>query len=91
MITKRDFVDWMRRKGLSAATIKKYSEDTPNNLEVQTVLARLTGHANMYNCTSTEIQHAVSIVMDMDFDIIGHKMYSAGLKKFLIFLQELSM
>lgn len=79
----------MRQKGLSPATIKKYSEDTPNNFEVQNVLLRQTGSANMYNCTAIQIEHAIETVSNMEFDIVGHKMYSAGLKKYLSFLRSL--
>lgn len=81
--------DWMRRQGLSAATIKKYAEDTPNNLEVQKVLSRRTGSSNMFNCSNTSmLESIIREVEGMDFDIIGHKMYSAGLKKYLKFLRE---
>lgn len=83
-----DFASWMRNQGLSAATIKKYAEDTPNNLEVQNVLKNIAGTANMYNCTAAQIRRAIDVVSRMRFDEIGHKMYSAGLKKYLKYLEH---
>lgn len=88
MASYTTFASWMRNQGLSSATIKKYAEDTPNNLEVQRVLSRVAGTSNMYNCSRVQIERAISIVLDMDFDIIGHKMYSAGLKKYLKYLEQ---
>jgi len=88
MPSRLDFKAWMRSSGLSSATIQKYSEDTPNNLEVQNVLSRVAGTSNMYNCSASDIRNAIRIVLNMDFDIIGHKMYSAGLKKYLKYLEQ---
>lgn len=86
------FRDWMRLQGLSPATINKYAEDTPNNLEVQQVLLRLTGSPNMYNCTNPIVlQSAIREVESMYFNEVGHKMYSAGLKKYLKYLQQLNL
>lgn len=88
MASRQDFRDWMRKQGLSAATIQKYADDTPNNLEVQQVLSRIAGTANMYNCSASQIRTAIDQVLSMSFDIIGHKMYSAGLKKYLKYLEK---
>lgn len=79
----------MRNLGLSSATIKKYADDTPNNLEVQRVLSHYAGSANMYNCDDVILLLSIiRIVESMEFDIVGHKMYSAGLKKYLKFLKR---
>lgn len=88
MSSRLEFREWMRIQGLSTATIQKYSDDTANNLEVQRVLSRIAGSSNMYNCSSSQIRIAISQVMSMDFDIVGHKMYSAGLKKYLKYLER---
>lgn len=87
MANRLEYITWMRNQGLSSATIKKYADDTPNNLEVQRVLSRFAGSANMYNCDDIiMLQSIIRTVEGMDFDIVGHKMYSAGLKKYLKFL-----
>lgn len=89
MTTRQQFKEWMRNQGLSIATRDKYADNTPDNFEVQQVLYSITGNKNMYSCTNqAQIRQAIQRVMNMAFDEIGHKMYSAGLKKYLKFLQE---
>lgn len=89
MANRLEYITWMRNQGLSSATIKKYADDTPNNLEVQRVLSRYAGSANMYNCDDVILLLSIiRTVESMNFDIVGHKMYSAGLKKYLKFLKR---
>lgn len=89
MVSRAQYISWMKNQGLSSATIKKHADDTPNNLEVQRVLSSLAGSANMYNCDDAiKLQSIVRTVESMEFDIVGHKMYSAGLKKYLKFLNQ---
>lgn len=87
MTNQEYFIKYMREEGLSSATINKYAYDTPNNLEVQQVFVKHTGSPNMYNTTSrSKLLVIIDEIMSMEFDIVGHKMYSAGVKKYLKYL-----
>lgn len=89
MNLKQEFEDWMERVGLSPATVGKYAEQTAENQEVQEAMRIVTGNENMYSCTSkSQLLHAIALISSMEFDIVGHGMYSAALKKYLKFLEE---
>jgi len=89
MNTRVNFIQYMKKQGLSSATINKYAYDTPNNFEVQYVFKSHTGSNNMYSVTSrAKLTIIIKCIMSMNFDIVGHKMYSAGVKKYLKYLNE---
>lgn len=86
-----DFALFMRKKGLSERTIKKYSVDTPNCPSVQAIIQAETGGVtnNMYHVTSIAvIDRIIDRISSSPFDRIGHSMYSAGLKKYKAFLES---
>ena len=87
---EEDFVLFMRMRGLSERTIKKYSVDTPNSPSVQAIIQDETGVTdNMYHITSIAvIDRIIDRVSASAFDMIGHSMYSAGLKKYKAFLES---
>ncbi len=85
---KERFVVYMTNQGLSARTIEKYSNGTPNSLSVQQIIRSVTGRTDdMYHLNDIrEIDSIIQKVLNSDFDRIGHSMYSAGLKKYKAFL-----
>lgn len=82
------FVRFMREQKLSERTINKYSADTPNSPSVQRIIKDVTGYTdNMYNVRDLELlDKIIAKVSASEFDQIGHSMYSAGLKKYKLFL-----
>ena len=85
------FIRFMKGRNLSERTIKKYSSDTPNSPGVQEIIMEVTEGAtnNTYHIFDIAIiERIISRVATSDFDIIGHKMYSAGLKKYKLFLES---
>lgn len=89
MPSREQYRNWLKSQGYASSSISKYSDNTANNLEVQNVVKRVTGSSNMYNCaSSSQIETVINIVEGMTFDIVGHKMYSNGLKKYLKYLRE---
>lgn len=91
-MTSTDFEKYMRSQGLSAASCKKYAQDTPNNLSVQSVFVRLTGTQNMYAVTSkSKLKDVIESIRRQDFDIVGQRMYSCGVKKYLKCLEDTGM
>lgn len=90
MATRENFIKYMRMSGLSASTIDRYANQVPNNFEVQAVLNRLAGTRNIYGVTNRSIlRRAAEEIRGMAFDEIGHSMYSAGIKKYIQFLNTL--
>lgn len=89
-ILQDQFERYMRRKGLSNATVVKYAHGTPNSASVQTIINRRSGTThNMFEVTDLNILDR--IVLDVEsshFNIVGNHMYSAGLKKYIAFLEE---
>ena len=88
----QQFANFMKAKNLSERTIKKNSYDTPNSHSVQEIITSLTGYTkNMYDVRDIAmLDRIIERVANSDFNIIGHSMYSAGLKKFKLFLQSIS-
>lgn len=82
------FANYMKAQRLSERTIKKYSNDTPNSPSVQEIIKSVTGNTrNMYNVRDIDLlDRIIEKVENSDFNIIGHSMYSAGLKKYKLFL-----
>ena len=89
---EQGFVRYMKEHLLSERTIKKYSSDTPNSPSVQEIIKSVTGLTkNMYRVTDLRaLDKIIDKVSSSDFDMVGHSMYSAGLKKFKLFLQSIS-
>lgn len=88
-MTSIDFERYMKSQGLSAASCKKYAQDTPNNLSVQSVFVRLTGTYNMYAVTSKSmLEKVIESIRSQEFDIVGQRMYSCGVKKYLKSLED---
>lgn len=91
MTQKERFVEYMRKLPRSAKTIKKYSEDVPNNLEVQRIIARHTGSINMYDVQNTVLLERIwKEIRELDFDFRGNSMYSCGLKMYQKFLVSIN-
>ena len=89
---EQGFVRYMKEHLLSERTIRKYSVDTPNSPSVQEIIKSVTGSTrNMYRVTDLhKLDKIIDKVSASDFDMIGHSMYSAGLKKFKQFLESIS-
>ena len=84
------FVRFMLNQGLSDRTIRKYSVDTPNSPSVQAIILSMTGTTeDMFHVCDLELlQRIVDRVSESDFDLVGHKMYSSGIKKFIAFIED---
>lgn len=82
------FAEYIKKQGRSQGTIEKYSSNTPNCLDVQKIIKEVTGTTyNMYGVTDIHLlDEIIKRVHNSDFDVIGHSMYSAGLKKYKQFL-----
>lgn len=87
---QEDFFRYMVLQGLSDSTITKYSVDVPNSPSVQDIIMSVTGKTdNMYHLTdSNQLELVIEKVVESDFNKIGHSLYSAGLKKYLKFLDS---
>ncbi len=71
----------------SRNTIKKYSEDVPNNLEVQQIIKRHAGTFNLYDIIDTVVLERIwKEVRELDLDSRGGNMYSCGIKMYKSFL-----
>lgn len=89
---QQEFARFMKAQNLSERTIGKYSTDTPNSPAVQRIIKSVTGvTSNMYRVRDGEtLQKIIEKVAASDFDMIGHSMYSAGLKKYKLFIESYS-
>lgn len=87
--TQDNFSKFMEKKKLSERTIKKYSSDVPNSIKVKEIIKSFTGRTNdMYQVTDlADIKKIIEIVANEEFDKVGQRMYSCGLKKYLLFLE----
>lgn len=84
-----DFENYMRKQKLSPASIMKYAHNTPDKFDVQVIFDRLTGYSDMYAITSKIlIERVINAIRESDFDIVGQRMYSCGVKKYLKFLED---
>lgn len=84
------FSEYMSRRNLSVATVKKYSENVPNCVSVQTIIKNCTNGRtdNMYHVRNEEeLEVIIQKVADSEFDRVGQRMYSCGLKKYLQYLR----
>ena len=90
MPNEHDFAHFMKGQRLSEKTIKKYSVDTPNCPSVESIIKTVTGTTKrMYDVFDVEqLDIIIEKVENSDFDQIGHKMYSCGLKKYKVFLES---
>lgn len=85
----KDFENYMRKQKLSPASIVKYAHNTPDKFDVQVIFGRLTGFNNMYAITSkTLLERVINAIRESDFDVVGQRMYSCGVKKYLKFLED---
>ena len=89
---EQSFARYMKERLLSERTIRKYSIDTPNCPSVQAIIKSVTGStSNMYRVTDLRaLENIIEKVTASDFDVIGHSMYSAGLKKYKQFIESIS-
>lgn len=88
--TRERFVSFMQSQGLSERTIGKYSNDTPNSHGVQQIILSVTGRTDdMYHVHNiSDLETIIERVQESEFDQTGHSLYSAGLKKFKLFLES---
>lgn len=91
MIGPDEFAIYMHGEGLSDRTVDKYSKGTPNCEGVQRIIKDVTGVTdNMYHVSDIDqLDEIIDMVKDSEFDKVGHSMYSAGLKKYKVFLESL--
>ncbi len=89
---EQSFARYLKERLLSERTIRKYSIDTPNCPSVQAIIKSVTGStSNMYRVTDLRVlENIIEKVSASDFDVIGHSMYSAGLKKYKQFIESIS-
>lgn len=89
---KEGFFRYMLGLNLSESTAKKYSETVPNCRSVMAIIKDLSAGKtdNMYRVRNEVLlEKIIAKVADSDFDIIGQRMYSCGLKKYLQYLRQL--
>lgn len=81
------YTRWMKQQGLSDRTVKSYSSNTANNIDVQNIINGVAGTLNMYNVTKRQqLDRIIERIKRSEFDQTGHSMYSAGLKKWREYL-----
>ena len=81
------YTRWMKQQGLSDRTVKSYSSNTANSIDVQNIINGIAGIQNMYNVTNCQqLDRIVERIKGSEFDQTGHSMYSAGLKKWREYL-----
>ena len=87
---EQDFVRYLKERLFADRTINKYSINTPNCPSVREIIKEETGMTdNMYHITDPVIlERVIDRVIQSDFDITGHKMYSNGLKRYRDFLES---
>lgn len=87
---KNQFIAYMKRQGLKVRTINSYSENTPNSSDVHAIIGSVTGNSSdMYDVRNkTQLEEIISRISTSEFDRVGHSMYSAGVKKYLAFLED---
>ena len=86
------FSRYMTDRNLSEATAKKYSENVPNCQSVKTIIRSITNDRtdDMYHVHDDAVlEKIIEKVADSEFDKVGQRMYSCGLKKYLAFLKDL--
>lgn len=85
------FVRFMESQKLSERTIKKYSSDVPNSVNVKSIINSVTGITDdMYHISGREdLEKIIEKVADGEFDKVGQRMYSCGLKKYRDYLDSL--
>lgn len=89
-MTAQEFDSYMQQEGLSYRTRRAYSVNVPNSIDVQNILMSVSGTYNMYAVTDECILVSViDKIYEMEFDRISHRLYSAGIKKYLNFLRKL--
>lgn len=84
------FSEYMLSRKLSGATAKKYSENVPNCINVRSIIRNVTNGRtdDMYQIREEgELEMIIQNVADSEFDKVGQRMYSCGLKKYLQYLR----
>ena len=90
-VLQEGFAKFMEAQKLSERTIKKYSSDVPNSVNVKSIINSVTGITDdMYHvCGGEDIEKIIDKVADGEFDRVGQRMYSCGLKKYRDYLESL--
>lgn len=84
------FQEYMRNKGISEGSVKKYSNQVAFNADVREIVEKITGKDSLYKVTSPEEAGKIRVeVKSSPCDIKGHHMYSAGLSHYIKFLTDL--
>lgn len=89
--SQESFAKFMERQKLSENTIKKYSSDVPNSMNVKAIITDITGLTdNMYHVTDhSQLEMIIERVANEEFDKVGQRMYSCGLKKYVAYLESI--
>lgn len=84
------FQEYMRNKGISEGSVKKYSNQVAFNADVREIVEKITGKDSLYKVTSPEEAGKIRVeVKSSPCDIKGHHMYSVGLSHYIKFLTDL--
>lgn len=84
------FQEYMRNKGISEGSVKKYSNQVAYNADVREIVEKITGKDSLYKVTSPEEAGKIRVeVKSSPCDIKGHHMYSVGLSHYIKFLTDL--
>lgn len=84
------FQEYMRNKGISEGSVKKYSNQVAYNADVREIVEKITGKDSLYKVTSPEEAGKIRVeVKSSPCDIKGHHMYSVGLSHYIKFLTYL--
>lgn len=85
------FQEYMRNKGISEGSVKKYSNQVAFNADVREIVEKITGKDSLYKVTSPEEAGKIRVeVKSSPCDIKGHHMYSVGLSHYIKFLSDLN-
>ena len=89
--TRDGFMTYMKERNLSDATITKYCDSVPNCVGVKNAILEVTNITDdMYHVKDVDaITSIIDIVRQQQYDQVGQRMYSCGLKKYRDYLKSL--
>lgn len=88
---REGFMTYMQDRNLSSATITKYCDNVPNCVGVKNAILEVTNITDdMYHVKDVDaITSIIDIVRQQQFDQVGQRMYSCGLKKYRDYIRSL--
>ena len=87
-IEKR-FIQYMRDKGISESSVRKYALHVSHNAEVKGVVNRYTGKDSLFSVVSIEdLNKILQEIKTAPFNARGNNMYSVGISHYIKFVSS---